>query len=236
VFYYYITISRDRDRRARKRLKSAAAPLDRRAIIKLDLDIRYRCGHAFCMQDTETPTTKPQGRGKSLNSILSSDICLLYVVLRMQTCCSGVCRTYTFPSSTSERGRKRRLLPGSPTRLATACRQQASIRSEPAPCHVGMGANVCLPLSNTMQRHLTSFNPATLLGHQASLAAIVTTRGHVRCPHLQAVIHSYFTHSRADSHAQLTHAHSSLTRAHTQFLTTFIRTHTHALTLTLTHM
>ena len=45
------------------------------------------------MQDTETPTTKPQGRGKSSNSILSSDICLLYVVLRMQTCCSGVCRT-----------------------------------------------------------------------------------------------------------------------------------------------
>jgi len=25
----------------------------------------------------------------------SSDICLLYVVLRMQTCCSGVCRTYS---------------------------------------------------------------------------------------------------------------------------------------------
>jgi len=50
---------------------------------------------AECMQDTETPTTKPQGRGKSSNSILSSDICLLYVVLRMQTCCSGVCRTYT---------------------------------------------------------------------------------------------------------------------------------------------
>jgi len=51
-----------------------------------------------CMQDTETPTTKPQGRGKSSNSILSSDICLLYVVLRMQTCCSGVCRTYKFPN------------------------------------------------------------------------------------------------------------------------------------------
>jgi len=49
------------------------------------------------MQDTETPTTKPQGRGKSSNSILSADICLLYVVLRMQTCCSGVCRTYTPP-------------------------------------------------------------------------------------------------------------------------------------------
>ena len=49
------------------------------------------------MQDTETPTTKPQNRGKSSNSILSSDICLLYVVLRMQTCCSGVCRTYTPP-------------------------------------------------------------------------------------------------------------------------------------------
>jgi len=48
------------------------------------------------MQDTETPTTKPQGRGKSSNSILSFDICLLYVVLRMQTCCSGVCRTYIF--------------------------------------------------------------------------------------------------------------------------------------------
>ena len=46
------------------------------------------------MQDTETPTTKPQGRGKSSNSVLSADICLLYVVLRMQTCCSGVCRTY----------------------------------------------------------------------------------------------------------------------------------------------
>jgi len=52
--------------------------------------------HVFCMQDTETPTTKPQGRGKSSNSILSFDICLLYVVLRMQTCCSGVCRTYIF--------------------------------------------------------------------------------------------------------------------------------------------
>ena len=52
---------------------------------------------ACCMQDTETPTTKPQGRGKSSNSNLSSDICLLYVVLRMQTCCSGVCRTYTPP-------------------------------------------------------------------------------------------------------------------------------------------
>jgi len=51
--------------------------------------------NALCMQDTETPTTKPQGRGKSSNSILSADICLLYVVLRMQTCCSGVCRTYT---------------------------------------------------------------------------------------------------------------------------------------------
>ena len=50
---------------------------------------------ALCMQDTETTTTKPQGRGKSSNSILSADICLLYVVLRMQTCCSGVCRTYT---------------------------------------------------------------------------------------------------------------------------------------------
>jgi len=47
-----------------------------------------------CMQDTETPTTKLQGRGKSSNSILSADICLLYVVLRMQTCCPGVCRTY----------------------------------------------------------------------------------------------------------------------------------------------
>jgi len=51
----------------------------------------------LCMQDTETPTTKPQGRGKSSNSSLSADICLLYVVLRMQTCCSGVCRTYTVP-------------------------------------------------------------------------------------------------------------------------------------------
>jgi len=53
------------------------------------------------MQDTETPTTKPQGRGKSSNSILSSDICLLCVVLRMQTCCSGVCRTYTPPNKIS---------------------------------------------------------------------------------------------------------------------------------------
>ena len=42
----------------------------------------------------ETRPPQVTGRGKSSNSILSADICLLYVVLRMQTCCSGVCRTY----------------------------------------------------------------------------------------------------------------------------------------------
>ena len=65
-----------------------------------------------CMQDTETPPIKLRGRGKGSNSILSSDLPilassrLLYVVLRMQTCCSGVCsgvcRTYTSPYNASD--------------------------------------------------------------------------------------------------------------------------------------
>jgi len=52
---------------------------------------------SICMQDTETPTTKLRA-GEKVRTLLSSDICLLYVVLRMQTCCSGVCRTYTIAS------------------------------------------------------------------------------------------------------------------------------------------
>jgi len=46
---------------------------------------------------TETPTTAPQGRGKTSALILPSDICLLYIMLRMQLAAQGyVVHTVTY--------------------------------------------------------------------------------------------------------------------------------------------
>jgi len=64
--------------------------------------VKNRCLHRYhvCKIPRLRPLSHRAGekvRTQSCLPKLSSDICLLYVVLRMQTCCSGVCRTYSKP-------------------------------------------------------------------------------------------------------------------------------------------